>query len=73
MSAIPAGRVTKASARLAQITVPSIDPAAAHAAKASYVSTLSQPVESPLTVPVKKDPKLANNWKTKAAEELSDE
>ncbi|QBK06407.1 RNA polymerase-binding protein DksA [Hylemonella gracilis] len=67
-------RMSKANARLAQITVPSIDPAAAHASRASYVSTLTQPVlDSPLIAPVKKDPKLANNWKTKSAEELSDE
>jgi DnaK suppressor protein len=67
-------RMSKANARLAQITVPSIDPAAAHATRASYVSTLTQPVlDSPLIAPVKKDPKLANNWKTKSAEELSDE
>lgn len=67
-------RMSKANARLAQITVPSINPAAAHASRASYVSTLTQPViDSPLIAPVKKDPKLANNWKTKSAEELSDE
>lgn len=67
-------RLSKANARLAQITVPSIDQATAHATRASYVSTLTQPVfDSPLIAPVKKDPKLANNWKTKTAEELSDE
>ncbi len=66
-------RATKPSARLAQITVPSMAQAvASNAAKASYFPTVSQPVTSPAYVAVKKDPKLANNWKAKPADQLSD-
>jgi len=68
-------RATKPSARLAQITVPSMAQSIASTApKASYAQT---PTPSVLTPPplvnIKKDPKLANNWKTKSADELSDE
>jgi DnaK suppressor protein len=62
------------SSRLAQLTVPSMAQAVAStAAKASY----SQSVPSPVIVPalpssIKKDPKLANNWKTKPLAELTD-
>jgi len=68
-------RSAKAAARLAQLTVPSMPQSVAStAAKASYVQT---PPASVLTPPpivnVKKDPKLANAWKTKSAEELTDE
>jgi DnaK suppressor protein len=66
-------RATKPSARLAQITVPSMAQAVAStAAKASYYQTPSRPVTTPVFVPVKKDPKLANNWKTKSVDQLSD-
>ncbi|WP_228488287.1 RNA polymerase-binding protein DksA [Caenimonas koreensis] len=68
-------RATKPSARLAQITVPSMSQTvtASTAAKASYTQTMSHPVLTPppLIAP-KKDAKLANNWKTKSAEELTD-
>ncbi|MGZ5846670.1 MAG: RNA polymerase-binding protein DksA [Ramlibacter sp.] len=68
-------RATKPSARLAQITVPSMAQSVASTApKASYIQT---PTPSVLTPPplvnIKKDPKLANNWKSKSAEELTDE
>ena len=62
------------SSRLAQLTVPSMaQTVASTAAKASY----SQDVVLPVIVPalpssIKKDPKLANNWKTKPAVELTD-
>jgi DnaK suppressor protein len=62
------------SSRLAQLTVPSMaQSVASTAAKASY----SQTVAPTLIVPVapaliKKDPKLANHWKTKPAVELTD-
>jgi DnaK suppressor protein len=67
-------RATKPSARLAQITVPSMAQAVAStAAKASYTQTMSTSVLTPPPlVAIKKDPKLANNWKTKPAEELTD-
>ena len=67
-------RATRPSARLAQITVPSLPPAVAStAAKASFMPS-SMPVAavSAPFAPIKKDPKLANNWKTKALEDLSD-
>ncbi len=68
-------RTAKASARLAQLTVPSMAQAtASNAAKASYTSTMSQPlIAPPLPSSIKKDPKLANNWKTKPGDQLSDE
>lgn len=73
VSASPA-RAVKPSARLAQITVPSMaQSVASTAAKASYTQTMSSPVLTPPPlVAIKKDPKLANNWKTKTAEQLSD-
>ena len=68
-------RATKPSARLAQITVPSMAQSVASTApKASYIQT---PTPSVLTPPplvnIKKDPKLANNWKSKSADDLTDE
>jgi DnaK suppressor protein len=67
-------RAAKPSARLAQITVPSMaQSVASTAAKASYIQTTAPTVLTPPPlVNVKKDPKLANNWKTKPAEELTD-
>jgi RNA polymerase-binding transcription factor len=73
LTAEPA-RATKPSARLAQITVPSMaQSVASTAAKASYIQTMSPSVLTPPPLlAVKKDPKLANNWKTKPVEELTD-
>ena len=67
-------RATRPSSRLAQLTVPPMARAVAStAAKASYQHTMptTAPVQPPYTA-AKKDPKLANNWKTKTAEELTD-
>jgi len=68
-------RTAKASARLAQLTVPSMaQSVASTAVKASYTPTMSQTlIAPPLPSSVKKDPKLANNWKTKPGEALSDD
>ncbi len=68
-------RTAKASARLAQLTVPSMaQTTASNAVKASYTPTMSQTlIAPPLPSSIKKDPKLANNWKTKSADQLSDE
>jgi DnaK suppressor protein len=68
-------RTSKAAARLAQLTVPSMaQTVASTAVKASYIPTMSQTlIAPPLPSAVKKDPKLANNWKTKPGEQLSDE
>jgi DnaK suppressor protein len=67
-------RATKPSARLAQITVPSMaQSVASTAAKASYIQTMSPSVLTPPPlVAIKKDPKLANNWKSKPVEQLTD-
>ena len=63
----------RASARLTQLTVPSMAQSVASTApKASYTQTSSTALASPSPVAVKKDPKLANNWKSKSAEELTD-
>jgi DnaK suppressor protein len=76
---IPAPPAKTRSARSAQLTAPSMAPAVAStAAKASYTSSsTSAPVNATQPVPpphivVKKDPKLANNWKTRAVSELTD-
>lgn len=70
----PAG-AGRPSSRLAQLTVPSMAPSVAStAAKASFLQTISPPVIAlPLPMAIKRDPKLANNWKTKSGEQLSDE
>lgn len=65
-------RASRPSARLAQITVPSLPPAVAStAAKSSFLPSAPAPVNVSFT-PIKKDAKLANNWKTKKLDELSD-
>ena len=70
---VPA-RAGRPSSRLAQLTVPSMaQSVASTAAKASFTQTLSAPlIVPPLASAVKKDPKLANNWKSKSIEQLSD-
>ncbi len=70
---VPA-RAVRPSARLAQITVPSMaQSVATTAAKASYLQNMpTQALTPPPFVAVKKDAKLANNWKTKKPDQLSD-
>ena len=67
-------RTTRPSSRLAQLTVPSMaQSVASTAAKASYLQTMPTTAQvHPVFTAAKKDPKLANNWKTKSAAELSD-
>jgi DnaK suppressor protein len=67
-------RSTRPSSRLAQLTVPSMAQAVAStAAKASYLHTMPTTVQvHPAYTAAKKDPQLANNWKTKTAQELTD-
>jgi DnaK suppressor protein len=69
-----AAKVPRPSARLAALTVPSMaQSVASTAAKSSYSQTMSTPVIiPPAATAVKKDPKLANNWKTKPVEQLTD-
>lgn len=63
------GRVS----RLSQLTVPSMPQSiASTAAKSSFTQIVSTALVPPPHVAVKKDPKLANNWKDKTAAELSD-
>jgi len=72
---VPApARVPRVS-RLSQLTVPSMPQSVAStAAKSSFGPTMpsSAAYVPPPPVAVKKDPKLANNWKTKTPEQLSD-
>jgi len=72
-SGVPA-RAGRPSSRLAQLTVPSMaQSVASTAAKASFTQTTPVPfIVPPLASSVKKDPKLANNWKTKPVQELTD-
>lgn len=60
--------------RLAQLTVPSMaQTVASTAAKSSYApASPSQALFAPPQFVAKQNPKLANNWKTKTAEELTD-
>jgi DnaK suppressor protein len=72
-ASVPA-RAGRPSSRLAQLTVPSMaQSVASTAAKASFTQTTSLPlIVPPLASTVKKDPKLANNWKTTPVERLTD-
>ena len=66
-------RSSRPSARLAQITVPSMPQAVAStAAKASFLPSMPTPVLPAPIAPAKKDPKLAQNWKKKPPEQLTD-
>ncbi|MDM0055915.1 RNA polymerase-binding protein DksA [Variovorax fucosicus] len=63
------GRVS----RLSQLTVPSMaQSVASTAAKSSFTQIASTALVPPPHVAVKKDAKLANNWKTKTADQLTD-
>jgi DnaK suppressor protein len=72
-NAVPV-RAGRPSSRLAQLTVPSMaQSVASTAAKASFSQTKSEPlIVPPLASAVKKNPKLANNWKLKPLEQLTD-
>lgn len=52
---------------------PMVPTHAPDAAKASYSTITERVIAPPPHVAAKKDPKLANNWKAKSAQELSDE
>ena len=62
-----------------RIAVPSPPPApmvpthAPDAAKASYSIMIERLIAPPVHAAAKKDPKLANNWKSKSADQLTDE
>jgi DnaK suppressor protein len=67
-------RAGRPSSRLAQLTVPSMaQSVASTAAKASFTQTMASPlIVPPLASAIKKNPKLANNWKSKSIEQLTD-
>ncbi|MBV8619676.1 MAG: RNA polymerase-binding protein DksA [Curvibacter sp.] len=70
-------RSGRPSSRLTQFTVPSMATAPAvapTAAKASFLHTMPTTLNAtPPFAATKKDPKLANNWKAKPVEQLTDE
>ena len=69
-----AARTGRPSSRLAQLTVPSIAQAvASNTAKSSFINQINQTLISPPSpFSIKKDIKLANNWKTKELQDLTD-
>lgn len=68
-------RSGRPSSRLAQLTVPSMaQSVASNAAKSSFTQMASpQPIASPTAAHVKKNPRLADNWKNKEVAALTDE
>jgi DnaK suppressor protein len=68
-------RAGRPSSRLAQLTVPSMaQSVASTAAKSSFSKDVTVPhIVPPLASSVKKDPKLANNWKLKPLDQLTDQ
>ncbi len=74
VAAVLAPKAGRPSSRLAQLTVVGMaQSVASTAAKSSYSQTVALPVIVPsMTMAAKKDPKLANNWKTKPVEQLTD-
>ena len=68
----PAARGGRVS-RLSQLTVPSMPQSVAStAAKSTFSQSHSNALVPPPPLAIKKDPKLANNWKTKSPAELTD-
>ena len=71
-NAAPSGAAAQSGRRTAAPAAPAVTPAWA-SAKASYTPMASTSLTPPPVVQIKKDPKLANNWKSKSAEELNDD
>ena len=69
----PGRRSSPRTAAHAPAPVPMIPTHAPDAAKASYSAMAERTAPPPVQAVIKKDPKLANNWKSKTAEQLSDE
>ena len=67
-------KAPRPSSRLAQVTVPSMAQSIASTApKASFTPYKDSPVIAPVSsASIKKDPKLANNWKSTSPEKLTD-
>jgi DnaK suppressor protein len=74
--AVPAvpPKAPRPSSRLAQVTVPSMAQSVASTApKASFTPYKDSPVIAPVSsASIKKDPKLANNWKSTSPDKLTD-
>jgi DnaK suppressor protein len=69
----PGRRASLRNSSFAPPPAPMIPTHSPDAAKASYSAIAERVIAPPPHVAAKKDPKLANNWKTRAAEELTDE
>jgi DnaK suppressor protein len=69
----PGRRASLRNSSFAPPPAPMIPTHSPDAAKASYSTIAERVIAPPPHVAAKKDPKLANNWKTKPGEELTDE
>ena len=69
----PGRRASLRNSSFAPPPAPMVPTHSPDAAKASYSAIAERVIAPPPHVAAKKDPKLANNWKTKAADMLSDE
>ena len=76
MAAAPLKPGRRSSARIATQSPPPAPMVPTHApdaAKASYSTMIERVIAPPIQAAANKDPKLANNWKTKPAELLTDD
>ena len=69
----PGRRASVRNSSFAPPPAPMVPTHSPDAAKASYSAIAERVIAPPPHVAAKKDPKLANNWKTKAADALTDE
>ena len=69
----PGRRSSARTASQSPPPAPMVPTHAPDAAKASYSTMTERVIAPPPQAAAKKDPKLANNWKTKAGEELTDD
>jgi DnaK suppressor protein len=69
----PGRRASLRNSSFAPPPAPMVPTHSPDAAKASYSAIAEKVIAPPPHVAAKKDPKLANNWKTKAADQLTDE
>lgn len=76
MDSAPLKPGRRSSARTAiqtPVSAPMLPTHAPDAAKATYSTVTERVIAPPVPVAAPKDPKLANNWKTKPADQLSDQ
>ena len=69
----PGRRASLRNSSFAPPPAPMVPTHSPDAAKASYSAIAERVIAPPPHVAAKKDPKLANNWKTKAADQLTEE